>query len=141
MKIMKKLIFILVVFSPLLSFSQGLHLNLFGGFANYQGDLQEKPYTFEQSNGAFGAGIKYDLTRHFSLRTGLMYGKVSADDKRNKPSLQLRNLNFQTKILEGNLLAEYNLFDLDEKRFTPYAFAGIAVYHFNPYSYDTLGIK
>jgi uncharacterized protein DUF6089 len=138
---MKKIFFLSALLLPLLSFSQRLHLNLFGGFANYQGDLQEKFFTLDQSNGAFGAGLKYDLTSHLSLRTGLMYGKVSADDKKNKPSLQMRNLNFQSKIVEGNLLLEYNLFDLDEKRFTPYAFAGIALYHFNPFSYDSMGTK
>jgi opacity protein-like surface antigen len=139
---MKKLLILSALFLPLLSFSQRLHLNLFGGFTNYQGDLQEKPLTFQQANGGFGAGLKYDLTPHFALRSGLMYGKVGADDKRNQePALRRRNLNFQSRVLEGNLMLEYTLFDLAERKFSPYAFAGAALYHFNPFSYDTLGNK
>ena len=138
---MKKIFFCIILCFPVVTFSQRLHLNLFGGITNYQGDIQEKVFTLDQSNGGFGAGLKYDLTNHFSVRGGFMYGKASADDKQNKPSLQARNLNFQTKILEGNLMLEYTLFDLYEKRLSPYAFGGVALYHFNPFTYDTLGQK
>lgn len=139
---MKNFLLVSILLAPLFSSAQRWHLNLFGGFTNYQGDLQEKPLTFEQANGGFGAGLKYDLTPHFALRSGLMYGKTSADDKRNtNAALKERNLNFESRILEGNLMLEYTLFDMEAKRFSPYAFAGVAVYHFNPYSYDTLGSK
>jgi opacity protein-like surface antigen len=117
------------------------HVNLFGGFSNYSGDLQSKMFTTDQSYGALGAGLQYDFTSHVSVLSGFNYGKVSAADKFNKPELQLRNLSFQSQIFEWNLMGEYNLFDLSEKRFTPYVFAGIAIYHFNPFAYDTLGRK
>jgi hypothetical protein len=115
------------------------HLNLFGGFSNYSGDLQSKRFTLDQSYGAFGIGGQYDLTGHFSLLSGFNIGHVGASDKFNKPDLQLRNLSFQSKIMEWNFMAEYNVFDLNEHRFTPYGFAGIAIFHFNPFAYDTLG--
>jgi hypothetical protein len=38
-------------------------------------------------------------------------------------------------------MLEYTLFDLAERKFSPYVFAGAALYHFNPFSYDTLGNK
>jgi hypothetical protein len=123
--------------SPIFLQSQW-HVNVFGGFSNYSGDLQTKKFTLDQSSAAFGAGAQYDLTEHFSLLAGFNIGHVGAADKFNKPDLQPRNLSFQSKIAEGNLMAEYNLFDLSEKRFTPYVFAGLAVYHFDPYTYDTL---
>lgn len=139
---MKTSLLLLVVLFPLLLSAQRLHVNLFGGFANYQGDLQDKPVTLGQSNAAFGAGIKYDLTNHFSLRAGLMYGSVQAEDSKNSDSaLIVRNLSFKSRIFEGNLLFEYNLFDLTVRKFTPYAFGGLAIYHFNPFAYDTLGNK
>ncbi len=138
---MKRLLIITILFSPLFSWSQRLHVNLFGGFANYMGDLQDKPLTFDQSNKAAGAGLQYNFTNHFSLRTGFMYGKVGAHDKFNRPSLQSRNLSFESKIVEGNLLLDYNIFDLSIKKFTPYLFTGIALYHFNPYTADSLGEK
>jgi hypothetical protein len=55
--------------------------------------------------------------------------------------LQARNLSFTTKILEGNLLLEYTLLDLERNKFSPYVFGGLAVYHFNPYAFDSLGNK
>ena len=132
---MKK--FLLVgMLSPLFTQAQW-HVNLFGGFSNYVGDLQSKTYTTQQSNGSFGAGLQYDLNGHFSLLSNLMYGRVSAADGYSpKADLRARNLNFETQIVEGNLLAEYNLLDLNQHRFTPYVFAGVAVYHFDPYTYD-----
>ena len=117
------------------------HVNLFGGFSNYSGDLQNKMFTTDESYGAVGAGLQYDFTGHISVLSGFNYGHVGAADKYNKPDLQARNLSFQTNIFECNVMAEYNIFDISEKRFTPYSFAGIAVYHFNPYAYDTLGKK
>jgi hypothetical protein len=75
------------------------------------------------------------------LRSGFAYGRLSADDKFSRPSHRVRNLSFETKIIEGNLLLDYNLFDLNERRLTPYVFSGLALYHFNPYAYDTLGSK
>ncbi len=136
---MKK-IFFLAFLLPGIAKAQW-HVNLFGGISNYSGDLQSKMFTTDQSNGAFGLGVQYDLTGHFSVLSGINYGKVAAADKFNKPDLQQRNLSFQSQIFEWNLMAEYNLFDLSERRFTPYAFAGIAVYHFDPFAFDTLGNK
>ena len=118
------------------------HVNLFGGFANYFGDLQDKPYTTQQAHGAFGAGLQYDLNAHLSVLSNFTYGKVGAADKFNsKADLKARNLSFQTNIFEWNVLGEYNLLSLDKNRFTPYVFAGLAIYHYNPYAFDTLGRK
>lgn len=137
-----KQLMLLTLLLPALSFSQNrTHLTLSGGFFNYYGDLQGKPLTLDQAHGAFGIGVKYDITNHLSVRGGLLHGRISADDKKNKPSLQSRNLNFQSKVTEFNVLGEYALFGLEEKRFTPYAFAGVALFRFNPYTYDTAGAK
>jgi hypothetical protein len=126
---------------PLLAHAQW-NVNLFGGFANYIGDLQSKAYTTQQSNGAFGAGLQYDLNDHFSILGNGSFGRISAaDGYSNQADLRARNLNFESKIYEGNLLLEYNLFDLHSHKLTPYVFAGAALFHFNPYAYDTTGKK
>ncbi len=118
------------------------HVNVLGGFSNYIGDLQSKAYTTEQSHGAFSLGLQYDLNAHFSILGNGSYGRVGASDKYSpQADLRARNLSFQSKIYEGNFLLEYNLLDLNEHRITPYAFAGGAIYHFNPYAYDSLGRK
>lgn len=138
---MRKLFLLSLLFPVVLSAQQRYHVTLFGGFSNYQGDLQQKIFTLDESTGAFGAGVKYDITSHIAVRTSFNYGRLKGDDKLNKPSLQVRNLSFQTKILEVNLLGEYTFFDLNQTRFSPYVFGGIAVFHFNPYAYDSLGNK
>ncbi len=136
---MKKLVLIAFLF-PSLVHAQW-HVNLFGGFSNYYGDLQSKAFTVNQAKAAFGLGVQYDLTPQFALLSGFNYGNVGASDAYNKPSLRTRNLSFQSNIFEWNILGEYTLFDLEDKWVSPYVFAGLAVYHFNPYAFDTLGNK
>ena len=119
--------------------AQKVHLNLFGGATNYQGDLQDKNYTFNQAHLAGGLGLSYDLTDQFSIRGAALFGKLSADDKfgRNK----IRNLNFTSRLYEAQLGLEYYIYPLADHALTPYVFASVAVYHFSPYTYDTLGNK
>jgi len=139
---MKKLLILSGIIFPIFSFAQPLHINLFGGFSNYQGDLQDKPFTISQANAAFGFGAEYSINGHVSVRAGLNFAKVSGDDKKNtQADLVARNLSFKTNITEGSLEVVYNLFDLDRNRITPYVFGGVAIYHFDPYTYDTLGNK
>jgi hypothetical protein len=126
---------------PVLAFTQDIHITGFGGFSNYQGDLQGKPFTTDQANLAFGLGLKYDLNPKMAIRGTMTYGKLSADDKFNKPELQKRNLSFQSHLLEGALLFEYTFFDLEEKRISPYVFAGGGIYYANPTAFDTTGRK
>lgn len=132
---------LLCLLVPVFTYAQDqkLHLTLFGGVANYQGDLQGRVFTFNQSHLGLGVGLKYDLTPHFGLRTNLNYGTIGAMDRENEPSLRARNLSFESRLFEANLLLEYTLFDLSEKRFSPYIFGGIGLFHFKPYAYDTLG--
>ena len=137
---MKKILLVGLLF-PLLTQAQW-NVNLFGGFSNYIGDLQHRPYSTKEANGSFGAGLQYDLSGHFSVLSNLTYGKVSASDAQDSKTVnRARNLSFETKILEGNLLLEYNLFDIREHKLTPYVFAGVAVYHFDPYAFDSTGRK
>jgi hypothetical protein len=137
---MRKFLLVGMLF-PLFTQAQW-HVNLFGGFSNYIGDLQSKGYTTQQSHGAFGGGLQYDLNGHFSILGNATYGRVGASDSYNRQAdLRARNLSFQSKIYEGNFVLEYNILDLNIHRFTPYAFAGVALYHFNPYAYDSLGRK
>jgi hypothetical protein len=82
------------------------------------------------------------LTERLNIRGGFTQAKVEGDDKYNtKTYLQLRNINFQSSISEFSLLGEFHIFNLSNIKWTPYVFGGLAVYHFNPYTYDTSGIK
>ncbi|MDP4284409.1 MAG: DUF6089 family protein [Bacteroidota bacterium] len=134
-----KNLFISVTFFLLanVAIGQKFNFNLFAGATNYQGDLQDKAYTFNQAHLAGGFGLSYDLTDHFSLRSGILFGKLSANDKygRNKA----RNLNFTSNLTEVNLGVEYLITPLGDHVLTPYVFASLALFHFNPYTRDTTG--
>ena len=122
-----------------ISNAQNFHVNLFAGASNYQGDLQDKRFTFNQSHFAGGVGVSYDLSDRFSVRSGITFARISADDKYGRNSL--RNLNFTTNLTEVNLGLEYYITRLQDHALTPYVFGGIALYHFNPYTHDTSGTK
>ena len=138
---MKRLIFSLSFsFFALISDAQNsLNLNLFLGTSNYSGDLQDKRFAFSQSHLAGGLGLSYEITNHFSVRAAFKIGKISADDKlgRNKE----RNLNFSSQITEGALDLQYLITPLGAHVLTPYVFAGVAVYHYDPYTFDSSGRK
>ena len=87
------------------SFAQNMHADLFVGISNYQGDLQGKRFTLNQSHPAIGLGVSYDLSTKFVIRTGLTYGKVEGNDKKNTTAkgIEFRNLNFKSNITELQL--------------------------------------
>ncbi|MGN6196697.1 MAG: DUF6089 family protein [Ginsengibacter sp.] len=135
-----RLIMMLLLFSATASAQislQNFHLNFFGGMANYHGDLQDKWFTFSQSKLAGGIGGTYDLSDHVSLRGMLAYGHISADDKFGNH--RARNLNFTSRLYEVSGGVEYYFTPLDEHVLTPYVFAAISLYHFNPYTFDSTG--
>jgi hypothetical protein len=140
---MKYAILLLLALLPFFAFSQKFHADLFGGIANYQGDLQGKRVTFSQAHPAVGLGASYDLTNKFILRAGFTYGRVGASDQKNTTAkgIEYRNLSFKSDIYEFHLGAEYNIFDLSERSLTPYVFAGIGVFHFDPFTRDAAGNK
>ena len=123
------------------SSAQSFHLGLFGGLSNYQGDLVDKAYVSRFTKPAIGITGTYELSTRVNLRGGLTFAKVAGNDKFNSPTVQARNLNFESKITELSLLGEFNVFNLNTIRWTPYVFGGLAIYHFNPYTYNNTGIK
>ncbi len=115
-----------------------LEVGLFGGVSTYNGDLQPKDFTYQQSHPALGIFISKEIYKGFGLELGANFGKISgADSLASDSARALRNLNFQSKILDVHLLVTYNFLHNMDTRVTPYVFAGIAVYHFDPYTYYT----
>ena len=123
----------------LVSAAQGLHLNLFLGTSNYRGDLQDKTYSFNQAHLAGGIGFSYDLSNRFSVRANFKIGKISADDEKGRN--KARNLNFTSQLTEGDIDLQYFITTLGRHSLTPYVFAGIGLYHFDPYTFDSTGQK
>jgi len=126
---------------PLATIAQNFHFSARLGVANYQGDLQAKRVTFKQAKFLGSLGAQFDLSEHFTARTYFTLSSLQADDKKGTSSMQARNLNFSTKLFDWELSAQYNILSLNNSWFTPYVFAGIGLYHFNPYTHTTDGTK
>ena len=139
---MKKTVSILSFLVICLSSFSQTYVGVFGGISNYAGDLEDKRYNFKQTKGVVGLTLLHQITERFSLRGGVTFAKLAGNDKYSaSASLVRRNLNFQSNLFEVSALAEWNALSLENSRWTPYVFGGIAIYHFNPYTTDTLSNK
>ena len=119
------------------AFSQSIHVGLFGGLSAYNGDLTDKLFPKKVTNGAIGVTANYELTEQLMIRAGFTYTVVGGADRfSTNDSLIARNLAFETKIYEFSALGEYYFFNLNEQKFSPYIFGGLALYHFNPYAFN-----
>lgn len=140
---MKKLSFLLILFLlTYRAFAQSpFHIGVFAGIANYQGDLSS--HNYQQSKPAFGVTANYELSDRVMLRGGLTFAKIAGADKYGNSDFlkQNRNLSFESNIAELSLVGELTVFNLNTIRWSPYVFGGLAVFHYNPYTYDTTNTK
>ena len=137
---MKKLLLILCL-SPLLAVAQNFHFSARLGFAGYQGDLKAKALSLSQTKLLGSLGVRYDLTEHIALRSYISMTSLQADDKKGTASMKERNLNFQSKIMDFEAGIHYSILDFNEHWWSPYLFAGIGMYHFNPFTKDENGAR
>jgi hypothetical protein len=114
---------------------------VFTGLMNYQGDLNPNSFTIGHSRFAMGISFRKPLSRWFTARAGMTFGRIEAADRFNRDYLQSRNLSFSTSLQEGYAALEFNFLDINKTRFTPYLYGGIAVFHFNPWAIDDAGDK
>lgn len=121
--------------------AQNFHFSGRIGLAGYQGDLKAKAISLSQLKLMGSLGVQYDLTEHITARSYLTLASLHADDKKGTPVMQQRNLNFNSKITDWELTGQYSFLNLNDYWWTPYIFAGIGIYHFNPYTKDTSGKK
>ena len=135
---MKRIYSLFICLSVLVSSeAQQLHIGVFGGLAAYNGDLTDKVFPKKVTNGAIGITANYEFTEQIFFRAGYTYAIVGGADRfSDKPELVARNLAFETQVNEFSLIGEYYLFNLYERKLSPYGFAGLAIYKFNPYAYD-----
>lgn len=127
----------LFVFLCIISFISShaqFSIQLSPGIINYGGDLQNKVYTFQDAQFSIGGSLLYNINK-FAIRGSLLFGNVKGDDSTNTGYMS-RNLSFHSKVYEASLSLQYDILKIDENRkFTPYVFAGIGIFHFSPYTY------
>ncbi len=136
-----KNLFLIFSVLPLFAAAQDFHFSARLGMMGYNGDLKAHPVTLSQTKPMLSLGARYDLTEHITARSYFTYGALTASDKKGTASMKARNLDFSTKLLDFELGAQYSIFNLNEKWWTPYLFAGIGAYHYNPYTKDAAGAK
>jgi len=110
---------------------------VFVGGSYYIGDLNPYVHFGPQTKPAGGFLFRYNVNTRFSLRANVLFGNIGADDAiSSSAAQQQRNLNFSSKIAEFSVQGEFNFLDYqignEKKKFSPYIFAGLAVFHFNP---------
>jgi len=141
---MKKITWILLLFflAPLSVFSQDWHVGGFAGITNYSGDLAQQRVDMRYTRPALGLMVKRDINRYLTLRLGFNWGNIAGADSTNESRLLVaRNLSFRSVIWDLHFIGEFNFFDIYEKGYTPYVFAGLAGFSFYPTARDSMGNK
>lgn len=144
MKILKLILCISIISNFNFSYGQRedflsrSELLLMGGGMNYIGDLNNQS-ALTIPRFAAGAGFRYRIDNRWAVRAEASFGSVACEEDYNK----LRNLSFKSNIQELTALAEFNFAPFGpgatERRWTPYIFGGLSVFHFNPMARYTIG--
>lgn len=125
--------------------SVGLSLNAF----NYYGDLSPSPKKLSTdlslTKPAIGVSFVHRFGPRYQLVASFMYGGIrgsdneSADkgDSKNGIYRYQRNLSFRNRLKELSVVGQVDLFKnkatyISRVTWTPYLYAGIAVFHHNP---------
>ena len=111
-------------------------LGLYGGVSYYLGDLNPGKQFFMVRPGV-GLVYRFNPSRRFTWQFHGIYSSVQAYDSLSNNDYQVnRNLSFRSRIIEVAGSLQFNFFDYEignsETPATPYIFAGLALYNFNP---------
>ena len=106
-----------------------------GGISYYVGDLNPAKH-FAQSSWQAGVVVRYNQSNRWVFRFDYTHANVQASDEVIKWRPE-RGLSFASKIDDINLLVEFNFLEYftgnPKKNFSPYLFAGISGFMFDPY--------
>lgn len=114
---------------------------MFGGFANYQGDLVAPQIEFSESRYSYGAFLRYHLNDKVKIKANGYFGFIGGDDANNNDSgLRSRGWSFKSDLLEVVALAEYHPIGkyrygnagIFKRQVSPYVFAGVGMVHIEP---------
>lgn len=135
---MKKILFAFALVASVFTAQAqaGWELGGWVGVSHYFGDLNTE---FRVDKPGFSGGLigRYNFNNRICLKMSANYGKVAATDANSKNSFeQQRNLNFESRILDGAMQLEFNFLPYihgsKHDNYTPYLFAGFNVFNFNP---------
>jgi len=135
---LKRILLSLLLMLPMFVQAQKHHeIGLFAGVSNYYGDLQDKWFPSYGYKPNAGVIYKYFLHPRVGIRLGANYTRLTAADSLSDiPVKKNRNLRFETGLFEMHAGLELNLLavDIDRAKVSPYVFAGVGVFYYNPYT-------
>jgi len=116
---------------------------------NYYGDLAPTTSKFSTdisfTRPAIGLSFGHRFGPRYTLTAQFMYGTLRGSDQKSADAADLdngvyryrRNLSFRNRIQELSIVASIDLFEnqatyISRVAWTPYIFAGVAVFHHNP---------
>lgn len=107
----------------------------------YLGELNPSKL-FAQPKLAAGLVYRYNLSPRWALKADFLFGKVAGSDALTNGGYA-RNLSFYSPITEFSAVAELNFLRLyntvGQNHFTPYIFAGLTLFSFDPMATYTDG--
>jgi hypothetical protein len=118
------------------TFAQRHEVGLFLGSSYYNGDLNTSaPFMLAQPAG--GVAYRYLLNPRWAFKFNAYLGTLEGNDAMNPDAgLKSRNLYFKSTVLEFGGNMEFNFMKFvpgsDRDKFTPFIFAGLSVFRFNP---------
>lgn len=109
------------------------------GAAHYFGDINTRA-SLNRPKIAIGAFYRKQFNNYLAARLAVHYAQLGYSDIYSKNEYQkLRNLSFNTDILEIALSGDFNFFKFQpgdpQHNFTPYITLGVGVFSYNPYAY------
>ena len=123
-----------IAFYSLTVWAQKSEIGGFFGSAFYIGDINPTSL-FSSLKPSGGIIYRYNFNARWAFKANIIFANVEASDAKDNNGYE-RNLSFKSPITEIGAMAELNFFNLYNSartnRFTPYIFAGIAFFSFNP---------
>lgn len=116
--------------------AQQNEFGIWGGFANYFGDLNTNT-NFKYKKPTAGIYYRYNYDNRLSAKLSVGYASVAAHDSASDNYFQKqRNLSFYSDIFEVGVTGEFNFQEFSTSNpkyfFTPYLCAGFGVFTFDP---------
>ena len=134
---LRRILIVLLLLPTALQAQNHHEMGVFAGTSSYYGDLQERLFPKEGYRACGGLLYKYYAHPMVGFRFGATYASLyGADSLSESPAVKRRNLDFQTNIFEVHSALEINFIpvDFDEFKFSPYIFAGLSAFYYNPYT-------
>jgi len=127
---------LLLITSLTLQAQKGWEAGVWGGGSWYFGDLNTS-FDLSKPGLAGGVTMRYNFNERVCFKLTGNVGSVSGDDADSRNIFeQARNLNFQSRVMDGTAELEFNFLRYvhgsKDNFFTPYLSGGLMIHNFNP---------